>query len=107
MGYLGGIELPELKGELVFRNVTFAYPGREDAGVLAGMNLTVPEGKVTAIVGPSGSGKSTVMALLLRFYDPTGGEITVDGRNLKEIDPKWLRKHIGTVSQVRIIDFGL
>lgn len=57
-------------------------------------------GKSLAIVGGSGSGKTTISLLLLRLYDPNFGSVKIDGTDIKELDPAWLRKHIGTVSQV-------
>ena len=56
---------------------------------------------MVAVVGPSGSGKSTLAALLLRLYDPGRGQVFLDGQDVKDLDPSWLRRHIGTVSQVQ------
>lgn len=78
----------------------FSYPSRPQHLILNSLNLTLPHGKVTAVVGPSGSGKSTLAALLLRLYDPEDGEVYFDGISVKNYDPVWLRKNIGTVSQV-------
>ena len=82
-----------------FQDLTFAYPSRQEANIFSGLNLDVPAGSVTAVVGSSGSGKSTLGSLLLRFYDPQAGRVTVDGRPVDQLDPQWLRAHIGTVSQ--------
>lgn len=63
----------DLKGQIDFRNVTFSYPTRRESNILSGLNLNMPAGTVTAVVGASGSGKSTLSSLLLRFYDPNQG----------------------------------
>lgn len=64
----------QLKGELEFCNVCFAYPTRKDSPIFQDLNLSVPAGSVMAVVGSSGSGKSTLVSLLLRLYDPDSGE---------------------------------
>ncbi|XP_064476662.1 mitochondrial potassium channel ATP-binding subunit-like [Ornithodoros turicata] len=102
----GGIQLPleTLRGDIVFKNVSFAYPSRPKQYVLEDFSLQLPAGKVVAICGPSGSGKSTVAALLERFYDLKEGSITIDGHNLSELDPTWLRgKVIGFISQEPVL----
>ena len=68
-----------IEGRVEFRDVRFTYPARADAEVLKGLNLTVEPGKTMALVGSSGCGKSTIIALLERYYEPTGGNILVDG----------------------------
>ncbi|MBN3309253.1 ABCBA protein, partial [Amia calva] len=93
----------ELKGALDFRNVTFSYPTRKDAPIFQNLSLSVPAGSVMAVVGPSGSGKSTLVSLLLRLYDPDSGMITVDGLNVQDLNPFWLRSNIGTVSQEPVL----
>lgn len=100
---LGGV-IPEkdLKGFIAFRNVTFSYPTRKGDPVLKNLTLDIPEATITAIVGHSGSGKSTIASLLLRLYDPDDGKIFLDGMNIQDVCPDWLRKHIGYVSQVCI-----
>ncbi|XP_077543091.1 ATP-binding cassette sub-family B member 10, mitochondrial-like [Haemaphysalis longicornis] len=95
----GGLALADLRGHVEFHNVTFAYPSRPDVAVLRGLSLTVPAGSVLAIVGPSGQGKSTLAALLLRLYDPSSGVVTLDGTDIRDLDPHFLRSHIGIVSQ--------
>ena len=98
-----GVKLDTVVGNIQFHNVTFAYPTRREINVLSNFTLNVPAGKTVAIVGPSGSGKSTVAQLLERFYDPVGGTITLDGHDLKDLNVKWLRQHIGMVSQEPIL----
>lgn len=75
--------------------------------MLKGLSLDVPAGTVVAIVGASGAGKSTVASLLERFYDVDAGRITLDGHDLRDLDPSWLRgSAIGYISQVGIMGFG-
>ncbi|XP_052469054.1 ATP-binding cassette sub-family B member 10, mitochondrial [Carassius gibelio] len=93
----------QLKGELEFCNVCFAYPTRKDSPIFQNLNLYVPAGSVMAVVGSSGSGKSTLVSLLLRLYDPDSGVVTVDGRDIRDLNPYWLRSHIGTVSQEPVL----
>ena len=83
-----------------FKNVHFSYPSRNDLPVLKGIDLDVPSGSITAVVGASGSGKSTIGSLLLRLYDPDSGDISIGNYDVKELDPSWLRRYIGTVNQV-------
>jgi ATP-binding cassette subfamily B (MDR/TAP) protein 1 len=71
----GGAVLEKIHGEIKFRRVHFVYPSRQDKPILQGFSLTIPAGKVIALVGSSGCGKSTVISLLQRFYDPTSGGI--------------------------------
>ncbi|CAH2004100.1 unnamed protein product [Acanthoscelides obtectus] len=104
----GGKIIPDglLKGDIMFKNVTFAYPTRRQQEVLKHFNLTVPAGKTIAIVGASGNGKSTVVALLERFYDVKEGSITLDGQDIRTLDPTWLRKRaLGLISQEPVL-FG-
>jgi ATP-binding cassette subfamily B protein len=86
-------------GEIVFDEVVFAYPGRSDMPALNGFSLHVAPGERVALVGPSGAGKSTVLRLLLRFYDPQGGAVIVDGVDLREADPAQIRAHMALVAQ--------
>ena len=83
-----------------FSNVHFTYPLRSDIPILKGIDLNVPSGSITAVVGASGSGKSTIGSLLLRLYDPDCGHITIGNYDVKKLDPTWLRRYIGTVNQV-------
>jgi ATP-binding cassette subfamily B protein len=86
-------------GEAVFEAVTFAYPGRPDLPALKGFSLHVRPGERVALVGPSGAGKSTVLRLLLRFYDPQGGRVLLDGVDLREADPAEVRARMALVAQ--------
>jgi ATP-binding cassette, subfamily B, bacterial len=92
-------------GELAFRNVSFAYPGREDDPVLRDVSFRVAPGETVAIVGPSGAGKSTLFQLALRFYDTAGGAVTLDGIDVSRLDPADLRAEIALVPQDAFI-FG-
>lgn len=87
-----------VEGRISFDNVDFTYD-TNDQPVLNDIHFEARPGEVIAIVGPSGSGKSTMMALLQRFYDPTGGAIQLDGTDLRAIKQKSLRRHIGVVMQ--------
>lgn len=94
----GAIEIENVKGKIKFNNVEFSYNNGEEQ-VLAGLNLTIESGKTVALVGPSGAGKSTLCHLIPRFYDISGGEILLDGENIKNITIKSLRQNIGLVQQ--------
>jgi ABC transporter fused permease/ATP-binding protein len=82
-----------------FKDVSFRYPSRPEAKVLSHVDLTLDPGEVVALVGPSGSGKSTIAALLARLYDPEEGRIELDGRDIRELAPDWLRAQVGAVAQ--------
>lgn len=88
-----------LKGEIEFQNVTFAYPTRPEAPALDGVAFRVSPGERVALVGPSGAGKSTVLNLILRFYDPTSGEIRLDGVDIKSLALHDLRGATALVPQ--------
>ena len=94
-----------VRGELVFHNVGFAYPGREVDAVLRGISFRVAPGETVAIVGPSGAGKSTLFQLALRFYDPATGAVVLDGVDVSKLDPADLRAEIALVPQDAFI-FG-
>ena len=87
------------RGDVSFENVSFAYPTRPDAWAIDGVSLSVRAGEKVAIVGPSGAGKSTLFHLLLRFYDPASGAISVDGVPIREADPREVRARIALVPQ--------
>ena len=103
MPIAGGRRLDRLEGRVAFEGVAFRYPARPDVEVLRGIDLTVRPGEVVALVGPSGAGKSTVGALLVRLYDPPEGRVTLDGVDLRELDPAWLRREVGVVSQEPVL----
>ncbi|MEO0459470.1 MAG: ABC transporter transmembrane domain-containing protein [Myxococcota bacterium] len=99
----GGDTLSHVDGRVLLDRVSFTYPSRPDVPVLREVSLEVAPGEVVALVGPSGSGKSTIAALVSRFYDPTAGTLSLDGRDLREFDATWLRAQIGVVSQEPIL----
>ena len=88
----------EVRGRLTLNDVSFRYPGCE-ADVLHGITLEVLAGETIALVGPSGSGKTTLCNLVARFYDPTAGSVSLDGRDLRSIDVESYRRMLGIVEQ--------
>uniref|UniRef100_A0A3Q0RK99 ATP binding cassette subfamily B member 10 n=1 Tax=Amphilophus citrinellus TaxID=61819 RepID=A0A3Q0RK99_AMPCI len=93
----------QLKGQLEFCDISFAYPTRKETPIFQNLNLSVPAGNIMAVVGSSGSGKSSMVSLLLRLYDTDAGKITIDGHDIRDLNPFWLRGHIGTVSQEPVL----
>jgi ATP-binding cassette subfamily B protein len=91
------------RGDVVFDKVSFSYPMRPDTLALDGVSLSVRAGEKVAIVGPSGAGKSTLFHLLLRFYDPAAGRITMDGVSIAAADPRDLRERIALVAQDSVV----
>lgn len=87
------------EGIVSFKNIAFSYPGRKEIQVLKNISFDAEKGKTVAIVGPSGSGKSTIASLILRFYDPDGGEIQIDGKNSREYSLTDLRNNMAIVPQ--------
>jgi ATP-binding cassette subfamily B multidrug efflux pump len=93
----GAERLGEVEGRIEFEGVTFAYePGRP---VLKDVSFEVEPGRTVALVGPTGAGKTTIANLIPRFYDVTGGSVRVDGRDVREVERRSLRRHIATVLQ--------
>ena len=99
-----GTKVERLTGEIEFKNVDFSYDSREP--VLKNISFHVPPGKHVAIVGPSGVGKTTLVSLILRFYKPTSGEISFDGRSALSYEVTSLRRRIGYVSQSTLLLSG-
>ncbi len=94
----GAVALGKVRGEIAVEDVSFSYE-RDDTEVLHHVNLHVNAGETIAVVGPSGGGKSTLCNLIPRFYDVTSGRITIDGVDVRDIQQKSLRRHIGVVQQ--------
>nr|XP_010920710.1 ABC transporter B family member 20 [Elaeis guineensis] len=94
-----GNTLASVQGNIEFRNVYFSYLSRPEIPILSGFYLTVPARKTVALVGRNGSGKSSIIPLMERFYDPTLGEVLLDGENIKNLKLEWLRSQIGLVTQ--------
>jgi subfamily B ATP-binding cassette protein HlyB/CyaB len=96
------VSLPTPKGAIEFKSVNFRYsPDAQD--VLKDINLSVRPGEVIGIVGPSGSGKSTLTKLVQRFYIPNNGQVFIDGQDIAQVDPAWLRASIGVVLQENML----
>ncbi len=97
-GYTSGEELHKVRGDISFRNVTFSYE-EEKGDVLANLSLDIKQGENIAIVGPSGGGKTTMCSLISRFYELKEGVITLDGKDINELNLSSLRQAIGVVQQ--------
>ncbi|KAM0003848.1 putative bacterial ABC-type protein transporter [Helianthus debilis subsp. tardiflorus] len=94
-----GVKLQKLRAQFEFINVSFHYPSRTKTPALDQVNISIQPNEVLAVVGLSGSGKSTLVHLLLGLYEPTQGQILIDGHPLKDLDMRWLRENIGYVGQ--------
>jgi ATP-binding cassette subfamily B protein len=98
------VALPRpVRGEIAFRDVTFRYPARPETSALNGVSLHVAPGETVALVGPSGAGKTTILQLLMRFYDPQSGQITLDGIALDRMERADFRRAIALVPQDPVI----
>jgi ATP-binding cassette subfamily B (MDR/TAP) protein 1 len=95
----GGIVPEQITGNIEFKDITFEYPSRPGVTIMKDFNLVIKQGQHVALVGESGSGKSTITGLLERFYDPLQGSVLLDGRDIKEIDLKWLHRNVAIVTQ--------
>ena len=96
---------PRVRGSIRFDHVTFHYPSRPESAALSNFGLEVMPGETVAFVGPSGAGKSTTFQLLLRFYDPDAGRVTIDDQDLRQLRPEDIRAQIGLVPQDTVL-FG-
>ena len=98
----------EISGHLEFKNVKFSYPNKADVQVLKGVSFSVDNEskRVVALCGTSGCGKSSIISLIERFYDPEEGEVLFNGRNLKDLNPKWYHNQIAIVQQEPVLFSG-
>ena len=101
-----GVKVVSAQGPIKFSNVSFAYPTRPAVNIFNGLEFEIPSGSNVCIVGPSGGGKSTVASLLLRFYNPTSGSITINGVDISQMNVKSLRRRIGMVAQEPVLFSG-
>lgn len=93
-------------GDIIFKDLTFCFPTRPKTPILRNINMRIAPGQITAIVGRSGCGKSTVGTLIMRLYDPQSGCILLDGVDIKDLNPSWLRNNIGAVNQEPVLFSG-
>jgi ATP-binding cassette subfamily B (MDR/TAP) protein 1 len=98
-----GVQPLEVKGHVQLTNVSFCYPSRPKACILKSMSIDLKPGTTNALVGPSGSGKSTIVQLILRFYEPSGGSLALDGVDMSMLSTGFIRRHIGLVSQEPVL----
>ncbi|MET0334486.1 MAG: type I secretion system permease/ATPase [Rhizobacter sp.] len=99
------IQRPQLRGDIEFRNVKFAYPNRQDSA-LEGMSFKITAGERVALIGKVGSGKSTIQRLIMGLYQPTEGAVLLDGIDLRQLDPADVRRNLGAVSQDVTLFYG-
>ena len=99
----GGKTLDHVEGTVELKDVKHIYPSRAEVVVMSDVNLLLPAGKTTALVGASGSGKSTIVGLVERFYDPVGGAVYLDGHNIETLNLRWLRQQISLVQQEPVL----
>ncbi|OCL07221.1 putative lipid A export ATP-binding/permease protein msbA, partial [Glonium stellatum] len=98
-----GAEPNNVVGDIEFRDVSLKYPSRDDVLILNNVTFKCPAKKTTAIVGPSGCGKSSVIGLLERFYEPTGGSILLDDKDIQLLNLRWLRSQVSLVGQEPVL----
>ncbi|KAI0472515.1 multidrug resistance protein 1, 2, 3 [Xylaria cf. heliscus] len=98
-----GATINNFQGDIELRGVNLIYPKRQDAQVMKEVSFKCPAMKTTAIVGASGSGKSSIINLLERFYEPTGGQICIDGVDIQSLNLRWLRSQMGLVRQQPVL----
>ncbi len=102
----GVVEMPDIKGSVSFKDVTFAYKDAPDIKVLENVNFDITPGETIALVGPTGAGKTTIVNLISRFYDVTGGEVLIDGVNVQDIALESLRSQLGVMTQDNFLFSG-
>lgn len=102
----GAWDMPEVKGEVVFDRVSFAYGDEPDRLILDDVSFTVKPGETIALVGPTGAGKTTIVNLISRFYETTAGDVLIDGHSLKNVTLKSLRSQMGIMTQDNFLFSG-
>lgn len=102
----GAKELPELNGEVEFKNVSFAYSDEPDRLILSDVNFLIKPGETIALVGPTGAGKTTIVNLISRFYEATEGKILIDGHEIKDVTLNSLRSQMGIMTQDNFLFSG-
>lgn len=101
-----GVPVKSARGNIDFKDVSFAYPTRPAVKIFTNLNFTIKQGTNVAIVAPSGAGKSTVASLIMRFYIPTEGQILIGGNDISQMNVKQLRRKIGYVGQEPVLFSG-
>ena len=101
-----GTPVKSALGPIRFENLSFAYPTRPAVSIFKNLDFEIPQGSNVAVVGPSGGGKSTITSLILRFYTPTAGRITINGVDIATMNVKSLRRRIGIVQQEPVLFSG-
>ncbi|EFR03264.1 ATP-dependent permease MDL2 [Nannizzia gypsea CBS 118893] len=101
-----GDKVTSARGPITFKNVAFSYPTRPAVTIFKDLDFEIPQGSNVAIVGPSGGGKSTIASLLLRFYNPTQGQVLINGKDVATMNAKSLRRKIGIVAQEPVLFSG-
>ncbi|KZF21725.1 ABC transport system ATP-binding protein [Xylona heveae TC161] len=101
-----GEKVVSARGPIKFENLSFSYPTRPAVSIFKGLDFEIPQGTNVAVVGPSGGGKSTIAHLLLRFYSPSEGRITINGKDISKVNVKSLRRKIGLVAQEPVLFSG-
>lgn len=99
--HVGALRAMPLQGKIIFKNVSFQYPGGQE--ILTNINLEISPNEKIALVGHSGVGKTTLVSLIPRFFDPTNGKVEIDGIDIREIDIHWLRSQVSLVTQEQIL----
>lgn len=92
-----------VKGDIEFSDIYFQYPSRPEVQILRGLSTKIESGQTVALVGSSGNGKSTCLQLLQRFYDPSQGQIFIDGHDISKFNIAWLRSNIALVGQEPVL----